>query len=544
MSSLRTIQSIACLLNPDETCDPTNLEKASTLIVTIASEICQRIECRHQVLVFNAPDRTPLEHTRTAILTACGMLGTMCTARRLRKSKTSMCCPVVMQFRDENDAARQLTARALLSSTKKFHTLKLKDACTRMRRQLTKKSPEPVASSPTSTCADECHNDTQNCLLDPGPVPHAHDHGPSTPISEHPQMLSPTSTTPTRSTADLGDMPLTNLPGSKEKYVTLFPAAITAFERAKHAIAQATKLSFLDTHESTKLILKTDASNAVVLHQVVNNTSQLLAFFPQKMQAAQTRYSTFGRELLAICLAIRNFRYLLKGRYFTIQTDHKPLTYAFNAKPDRCSPREISHLDYISQFTTDIRYTPGSDNVVTDALSRPDINALHPSTQLDLAKPANLQNSSPNFLPILSFPSLQVSSIPLPPIVPEAFRRAVSDHFHGFSHPGIRATRKLISARFAWPFMNKDLTSWAKQCIARQRSKVTRHTNSPIGSFAVPNAQFTHVHLDIVGSLSPSNGFTHILTMIDRFTRWPVAVPISDTSAETVAFSFLQHWVI
>ncbi|KAG5446494.1 hypothetical protein CSKR_101457 [Clonorchis sinensis] len=73
MSALRTIQSIACLPNPDATSDPTNLEKASLLIDTIASEICKRIECRHQVLIFNAPDRIPLEHTKTAILTACGM---------------------------------------------------------------------------------------------------------------------------------------------------------------------------------------------------------------------------------------------------------------------------------------------------------------------------------------------------------------------------------------------------------------------------------------------------------------------------------------
>ncbi|GAA57677.1 hypothetical protein CLF_113065 [Clonorchis sinensis] len=60
-----------CLLNPDATCDPATLEKASILIDTIAVEICQRTECWHQVLVFNAPSRIPLEHTKAAILTAC-----------------------------------------------------------------------------------------------------------------------------------------------------------------------------------------------------------------------------------------------------------------------------------------------------------------------------------------------------------------------------------------------------------------------------------------------------------------------------------------
>ncbi|KER21193.1 LOW QUALITY PROTEIN: hypothetical protein T265_15149 [Opisthorchis viverrini] len=92
-------------------------------------------------------------------------------------------------------------------------------------------------------------------------------------------------------------------------------------------------------------------------------------------------------------------------------TDLKPLTYAFNAKPDPYSPREIRHLEYISQFTADIRYAPGSDNVVANALSRPDINALPPSTQLDLAKLANFQNGDPYFLPTLylspHFKSLQ-----------------------------------------------------------------------------------------------------------------------------------------
>ncbi|GAA54041.1 hypothetical protein CLF_111969 [Clonorchis sinensis] len=105
ISLFRNIKYIACLLNPDATCDPATLEKASILIDTIVVEICQGIECRHQVLVFNAPDRIPLEHTKTAILTACGRLDTTCTARRLRISKPSTCCPIILQLQDENDAA-------------------------------------------------------------------------------------------------------------------------------------------------------------------------------------------------------------------------------------------------------------------------------------------------------------------------------------------------------------------------------------------------------------------------------------------------------
>ena len=40
-----------------------------------------------------------------------------------------------------------------------------------------------------------------------------------------------------------------------------------------------------------------------------------------------------------------------------------------------------------------------------------------------------------------------------------------------------------------------------------------------------------------------SNGFRHLLTIVDRFTRWPVAVPISNISAETVLDALAQQWI-
>jgi len=42
-----------------------------------------------------------------------------------------------------------------------------------------------------------------------------------------------------------------------------------------------------------------------------------------------------------------------------IFTDHKTLTYAFTLRCDKCSPRQFKHLDFISQFTTDIRHISG-----------------------------------------------------------------------------------------------------------------------------------------------------------------------------------------
>jgi cleavage and polyadenylation specificity factor subunit 1 len=61
---------------------------------------------------------------------------------------------------------------------------------------------------------------------------------------------------------------------------------------------------------------------------------------------------------------------MLEACHLIIFTDQKPVTYALQQKRDKCSPRQFNHLDFIAQFTTDIRHVSGQDNVVVDALSR------------------------------------------------------------------------------------------------------------------------------------------------------------------------------
>ena len=112
-----------------------------------------------------------------------------------------------------------------------------------------------------------------------------------------------------------------------------------------------------------------DYAMGAVLQQRVNNELQPLGFATKSLTPAQQKYSAYDGELLTIYTAVKHFRHALEGRDFVIYTDHKPLTYAFRQKLEECWPRQFRYLDYIGQFSTDIRYIKGLNNNVADALS-------------------------------------------------------------------------------------------------------------------------------------------------------------------------------
>jgi len=304
-------------------------------------------------------------------------------------------------------------------------------------------------------------------------------------------------------------------------------------------------------------MLCTDTSNTCIGGAIHHRRDKVepLAFFSRKLSAAECKWSTYDRELLVIYASIKHFRYQLEGRQFAIYTNHKPLRYACASISEKASPRFIRQLDFIAQFSTDISYIPGALNVPADTLSRicGVVNGLDYTA---LAKAQNKDDELQNLLKSENV-SLQLKRVPalgtntmvyceiendrIRPYLPLEFRKLVYDSVHNLSHPGPRVTAKLFTHRFVWPSMQRDCTRWACACLGCQRAKVGRYTRTPVGRF--PTAKrFAHIQVDIVGPLPPSNGKDYCVTVIDRTTSWPEAIPTSNITAPAIAEILITHW--
>ena len=159
----------------------------------------------------------------------------------------------------------------------------------------------------------------------------------------------------------------------------------------------------------------------------------------------------------------------------------------------------------MAEYTPDIRHISGTNNVVADTLSRPNIPPL-----------VNMNRDS-----------LATGS---------RYRKDISSALHEITYPGIRALRRIISARFVCKKVNSDVKLWCEivKVVRGVKFKDTSRQISSLSRFLIDGSHT---------SMSLSNGYSHLFIIIDRSTCWAEPIPLSPASTKDCVEALLHQWI-
>ena len=98
----------------------------------------------------------------------------------------------------------------------------------------------------------------------------------------------------------------------------------------------------------------------------------------KNMSDIEQRYVCIERKMLAVCYGCTRFHIYIYGKHFIVETDHRPLTMIHLENLTAAPPRLQRMLLRLQQYDVKIKYVPGKDLTIPDALSRlPSTNTQH-----------------------------------------------------------------------------------------------------------------------------------------------------------------------
>lgn len=327
-----------------------------------------------------------------------------------------------------------------------------------------------------------------------------------------------------------------------------------AFDKLKSRFISAPVLSIPDPER--QFIVEVDASDVgvgAVLSQRSHEDGKVhpCAFFSHRLSPPERNYDIGNRELLAVRLALGEWRHWLEGaaQPFLVWTDHKNLEYIRSAR--RLSSRQARWALFFGRFNFTLSYRPGSKNIKPDALSRL-FEAPEGRESADTILPKGVVVASLSW-DIERRVEEALLKGPVPKggpagnlFVPTKLRSEVIQWGHSsrlVCHPGVRRSLAAIRQRFWWPSMAKDVRQFVAACSVCAQNKTSNAP--PVGllhPLPIPSRPWSHLALDFVTGLPESMGNTVILTVVDRFSKTAHFIPLPKLpSAKETAQVMVDH---
>lgn len=110
-------------------------------------------------------------------------------------------------------------------------------------------------------------------------------------------------------------------------------------------------------------------------------------------------------------------------------------------------------------------------------------------------------------------------------------------------HVGISRMKNNIRRFYNWSTLTKDIRDFVKRCPICEKTKVIKHTKAPMMIRSTASEPFQKVFIDFVGEINPpsAKGHKYIFTAICDLSKFVIAVPTYDCTAETAARAFVKH---
>jgi hypothetical protein len=161
--------------------------------------------------------------------------------------------------------------------------------------------------------------------------------------------------------------------GSK-KAVQWSESDIESFNELKQRLAQ--ELSLFQPDFEQPYILRCDASEfaiGAVLSQMKNDKECPVGFYSRKLASSQLNWAPREKEMYAVVAALLKWSGVINFQPVLVTTDHRAIEHWVTEHvetPSGPRGRRARWHQILSQFDLEIKYIPGPENVIADAMSR------------------------------------------------------------------------------------------------------------------------------------------------------------------------------